>query len=356
MPTLSARLPKWLSFLSFPDRKAEAIAARNQAKQALLAAIANLKATYPKADNAPITDLDLTEEERADLETLIANLEALTPYPAPLRQGTELLNGTWVLDYSDAQEIARLATLPLGLRTGKICQIIDVETSSFENRAEVRHRWGLLSGYVRVTAVFEPTPDPSRKVRNRRINVDFQTRFFAIQKLLGIPTPFFDPIRTVQVENPPDRIPSLEITYLDETLRIGRGGEGSLFLLTKEQEALTPGEEPNALLAPGNALPAASTPEAAIAPAPEVATPSAETGTTTARKVAPTVAPAKVAPAKAAPAKATPPENPVPTEPATTAPAAAEDTPTASPAPTPAPDSSSDAGSSASVDSTGDPA
>ncbi|WP_353259580.1 PAP/fibrillin family protein [Prochlorothrix hollandica] len=233
MPTLSLSwLPKWLRF---GDRKAEIIANRNQSKQALLDRIAIFRSKYPKPNNAPLTHLDLGEDNRAALEALTQNLEALTPYPAPLRQGTQLLDGTWVLLYSDAQEIARLANLPLGLRTGQICQVIDVANFSFENKADVNHRWGLLSGYVRVTAVFEPTPNQGRKVRERRIDVDFKTRFFAIQKLLGLPTPFFDPIRTVEIENPPEVVPSLEISYLDETLRIGRGGEGSLFILLKEE-------------------------------------------------------------------------------------------------------------------------
>ena len=36
-----------------------------------------------------------------------------------------------------------------------------------------------------------------------------------------------------EARNPSGRIPSLNITYIDETMRIGRGGDGSLFILTK---------------------------------------------------------------------------------------------------------------------------
>lgn len=250
MPTLTLPwLPKWLNF---GQRKAEVLETRLQAKQALFDRLVALRQTYPKAHNAPLTHLDLGEDNQAELETLIAQLEELTPYPAPLRQGSELLNGTWVLIYSDAQEIARLATLPLGLRTGQVCQIVDVEALSFENKADVRHRWGLLSGFVRVTAVFEPTPNLGRKMRNRRIDVDFQTRFFSITRMIGIPTPFFDPIRSVEVNNPPEVVPSLEITYLDEEVRIGRGGEGSLFVLVKEEavETLLQPRTPIAALLP----------------------------------------------------------------------------------------------------------
>ena len=299
MPTLTLPwLPKWLNF---GQRKAEVLEARLQAKQALFDRLISLRETYPKIDNAPLTHLDLGEESQADLETLITALEDLTPYPAPLRQGSELLNGTWVLVYSDAQEIARLATLPLGLRTGQVCQIVDVETLSFENKANVRHQWGLLAGFVRVTAVFEPTPNLGRKMRNRRINVDFQTRFFSITKMLGIPTPFFDPIRSVDVNNPPEVVPSLEITYLDEEVRIGRGGEGSLFVLVKEEAAetlLQPQTQITGLLPPAKAE---TSPEAAIEP------------TTESKPLTPTATEAPSAVAQPDPAPPAEAEDPLPT-------------------------------------------
>ena len=37
----------------------------------------------------------------------------------------------------------------------------------------------------------------------------------------------------VPARGPKGRIPSLDITYLDENMRIGRGGDGSLFILSK---------------------------------------------------------------------------------------------------------------------------
>lgn len=39
----------------------------------------------------------------------------------------------------------------------------------------------------------------------------------------------------MKARNPQGRIPSLTITYIDETMRIGRGGDGSLFILTKAE-------------------------------------------------------------------------------------------------------------------------
>lgn len=85
----------------------------------------------------------------------------------------------------------------------------------------------MISGSVKVTATFEPAPEDSTK----RINVQFEKRYLSIETIIGIPTPKLNPFKVVPANNPQGRIPSLEVTYLDETLRIGRGGDGSLFIL-----------------------------------------------------------------------------------------------------------------------------
>jgi len=86
---------------------------------------------------------------------------------------------------------------------------------------------------VRVTATFEPAKEAEDILSNQRINVNFQQRFLGIQRILGIETGWLDPMRVVEAKNPVGRIPSLKITYIDETMRIGRGGDESLFILTR---------------------------------------------------------------------------------------------------------------------------
>ncbi len=109
----------------------------------------------------------------------------------------------------------------------------DIETASFENKAWVQHKSGLLSGYVRVTATFKPAKQGGDQLPNQKINIDFQKRFLGINQILGIKTNLLDPMRIVEARNPKGRIPSLNITYIDETMRVGRGGDGSLFILTR---------------------------------------------------------------------------------------------------------------------------
>ena len=180
-------------------------------------------------DDSPVTNLTLEQGLVEEIEQLTTEVEEINPNPQPLLNAIDLLNGKWLLQYSTAREIRSLSSLPLGLKIGKVYQEIDVENKSFFNLAFVKHPWGLVSGSVKVTATFEPAEDET----NKRINVNFDKRFLSIEKLFGIQTPKLNPFKVVQANNPQGRIPTLDVTYLDETLRIGRGGDGSLFILKR---------------------------------------------------------------------------------------------------------------------------
>ncbi len=159
-------------------------------------------------------------------------LESLNPHPQPLIHATALLEGAWQLQYSTAREIRSLDSLPMGLQIGKVYQAINIADKLFFNVAQVQHPLGLISGYVKVTASFEPAIDTSN-LADKRINVYFDKRYLAIEKIIGINTPQLNPFKVIVANNPQGRIATLDITYLDETLRIGRGGDESLFILNK---------------------------------------------------------------------------------------------------------------------------
>ena len=180
-------------------------------------------------DDSPVTNLTLNETLVEEIEQVTREVEEVNPNPQPLLYATSLLNGSWLLQYSTAREIRSLSSLPLGLKIGKVYQEIDVAKKSFFNLAFVKHPLGLVSGNVKVTATFEPAKEET----NKRINVQFDRRYLSIEKILGIPTPTLNPFKVVQANNPQGRIPTLDITYLDENLRIGRGGDGSLFILKR---------------------------------------------------------------------------------------------------------------------------
>ncbi|CAD5965735.1 PAP fibrillin [Planktothrix tepida] len=203
-------------------------------KQQLMTKIETVQSQLGRIDGSPATNLKIKPDLAEEIETMVVQLEAKNPNYRPLLYNPLLLNGSWLLLYSTAREIRSLASLPLGLKVGKIYQMIDVESRQFFNQAFVRHPLGLISGYVKVTATFEPVIDDN-KLPNNRLNVFFQQRYIAISNIIGVKTPQLEPARVVPARNPVGRIPSLEITYLDETFRIGRGGDGSLFVLRKSE-------------------------------------------------------------------------------------------------------------------------
>lgn len=183
-------------------------------------------------DGSPVTNLKLDKTLETEIEQLTKELENLNPHPLPLLYTPNLLEGTWQLQYSTAREIRSLDSLPLGLKVGKVYQVINVGNKDFFNLAQVQHPLKLISGHVKVTASFEPAINTSG-LADKRINVYFDQRYLAIEKIVGIATPKLNPFKVIKANNPRGRVATLDITYIDETFRIGRGGDQSLFILNK---------------------------------------------------------------------------------------------------------------------------
>jgi PAP_fibrillin len=187
-------------------------------------------------DRSPITNLKLNKATAQEIEGLAEQLEGANPNLYPLLYSPSLLQGNWLLQYSTAREIRSLDSLPLGLKVGQVYQSIDLANKSFFNLAFVKHPLGIISGYVKVTASFEIAKEDFQPLPDKRINVYFDRRYLSISQIIGIKTPQLDSFKVVKANNPQGRVASLDITYLDENLRIGRGGDGSLFILTKSDD------------------------------------------------------------------------------------------------------------------------
>ena len=161
----------------------------------------------------------------------IANLENFNPTTRPL-EATHLLEGDWQLIYTTSKALLNIDGVPLS-KLGAVYQCIRVETNSVYNIAEV---YGIpyFSGLVSVVARFSP-------VTERRVNVKFQRSIIGLQRLIGYTSPseFISQIESgkkffaVDVPINTDRQGWLDITYIDHDLRIGRGNEGSVFVLKK---------------------------------------------------------------------------------------------------------------------------
>lgn len=175
------------------------------------------------------------EIEKQAILSAIAQLEDRNPTPHPV-EALDRLNGNWRLLYTTSQELLQIDRLPF-LKLGQIYQYVQASTAKIYNIAEVS---GLpyLEGIISVAARFEPLSD-------RRIKVNFERGILGLQRLLDYRSPnfFIQQLETGKKFTAIDfNITNreqkgwLDITYLDDDMRIGRGNEGSVFVLTKVRE------------------------------------------------------------------------------------------------------------------------
>lgn len=176
-----------------------------------------------------------TETDRQAILAAIARLEDRNPTPQPT-EALDLLDGNWRLLYTTSRGLLNLDQIPLG-QLGQIYQFVRAQTAKIYNIAEI-YSLPYLEGLVSVAATFEP-------VSERRVNVRFERSILGLQRWVGYQTPsaFVRQIEAGEkflaidfsIQNR-DQRGWLEITYLDADLRIGRGNEGSVFVLTKVNE------------------------------------------------------------------------------------------------------------------------
>ncbi|AFY39277.1 fibrillin family protein [[Leptolyngbya] sp. PCC 7376] len=175
-----------------------------------------------------------TEVDRANILTVIDRLEDQNPTSKPL-ETPQLLEGDWRLVYTTSKGILGINRFPL-MQLGQVYQCIRPEQNKIYNIAELE---GIpfLEGLILVEATLE-------KVSDKRVNVFFHRFLIGSQRLMGYRFPKGLVERLISGQkfmpidfgiNSKDNNGWLEITYLDEDLRIGRGNEGSVFVLSKEK-------------------------------------------------------------------------------------------------------------------------
>lgn len=177
-----------------------------------------------------------TAADRLAIDALTVRLEERNPTPNPLA-ATDRLGGNWRLLYTTSQELLNIDRVPLA-SLGSIYQCIRLPENRIYNLAEVVGP-PLLSGLVTVAARLEPVSD-------RRVNVRFERGIVGLQSLLAYqaPSQFISILEATPrlswlkgidfTLNAERQAGWLEVTYLDDDLRIGRGNQGSLFILSKD--------------------------------------------------------------------------------------------------------------------------
>ncbi len=176
--------------------------------------------------------LSASNTEQLAILAAIADVETSNPTLRPLE--SVVLDGDWRLIYTTSASLLNLGRLPLS-DLGQIYQCIRLDTSRIYNIAEVQSL-PYLSSLVSVVAKFQP-------IDERRVQVNFERSIVGLQNLLGYQSPaaFIDkissPAKLLAIDfpiNSNNRDSWLDITYLDENLRISRGNQGSVFVLTKD--------------------------------------------------------------------------------------------------------------------------
>lgn len=186
-----------------------------------------------------------TPEQSAVVSRLIENLELLNPTTVPTG-AAHLLSGNWKMLYTTSEGLIRLGTSLPGLTTGEIYQFIQADTQQVINVAEVQGS-GILETILpksifSVKATFTIASD-------QRVFVTFRDYVLGLQAVMNYE---IDTYLTL-LQHKPEQLPALkipiaegqqagwlDITYLDSSLRIGRGNAGSIFVLERvESSALS---------------------------------------------------------------------------------------------------------------------
>ena len=192
----TARNAFQLPELSFPNLFLSKDVRRSELKEQILSLASETK-----------RGLTATDEQKEQMQTLFAELEALNPTPNPLIVNGKKasVNGDWSLDYTTSDSILGKGGFP---RIGPIIQNIDTTTLSARNSEVVQY---LLFPIPRsISAELSPVNGKFTDVKFKRFQLG----------PIGFDAP--DSFRG-----------ALDITYLDQDVRLTRGDRGNIFVLTR---------------------------------------------------------------------------------------------------------------------------
>ena len=120
------------------------------------------------------------------------------------------LSGDWNLEYTSSKSL--IGKGKVGRKTGEILQRINVKTLRAEN-SEILSYFGLPSFKSSVTANLFPVSKSKADVQFDRFNIGGFKYSVVSLKLGG----------------------SIDVTYIDDDLRLTRGDKGNIFVLTKKK-------------------------------------------------------------------------------------------------------------------------
>eukprot|EP00584_Thalassiosira_punctigera_P017676 CAMPEP_0172559126 /NCGR_PEP_ID=MMETSP1067-20121228/82727_1 /TAXON_ID=265564 ORGANISM="Thalassiosira punctigera, Strain Tpunct2005C2" /NCGR_SAMPLE_ID=MMETSP1067 /ASSEMBLY_ACC=CAM_ASM_000444 /LENGTH=236 /DNA_ID=CAMNT_0013348655 /DNA_START=18 /DNA_END=728 /DNA_ORIENTATION=+ len=147
-----------------------------------------------------------TDDQMEEMDGLFSQLEKLNPTVNPITNKLSTLSGDWSLDYTTSGSILGKGGSP---RIGPIIQNIDTAALSAKNSEIIRYG-GIINVSRSVSAALSP-------VNGKLTDVKFK-------KFMVGPLGF---------DAPDSARGQLEITYLDDEVRLTRGDKGNIFVLTR---------------------------------------------------------------------------------------------------------------------------
>lgn len=205
--------------MSQPQPQARAVgsyeAALGDAKDALYAALEGM--------NRGI--FGMTSEKRSEIHALVELLESKNPTPEPTDKLQDKVDGCWRLVYSTISILGKKRT-KLGLRDfislGDFFQMIDVKEEKAVNVIKFSARaLKILSGQLTIEASYKITT-------KTKVDITLDSSTITPDQLMNIFQKNYDML--LAIFNPEGW---LEITYVDESLRIGRDDKANIFVLER---------------------------------------------------------------------------------------------------------------------------
>jgi hypothetical protein len=151
-----------------------------------------------------------TPEQKDAIQKLFVKLEKMNPTQKPLTQkNPDLINGVWSLEYTTSDSILGKKNSGWQQKVGPILQTIDTLSLTAENSEVVKY-FGIFELPNKVTIDLSPQSDRLTNVQFKRFSVG-PIGFDAPEKAKGY----------------------LDITYLDDNVRLSRGNMDNIFVLTR---------------------------------------------------------------------------------------------------------------------------
>ncbi|XP_004306596.1 PREDICTED: probable plastid-lipid-associated protein 7, chloroplastic isoform X2 [Fragaria vesca subsp. vesca] len=167
--------------------------------------------------------------KKSEIEGLVEQLESQNPTPDPT-VNLEKVGGCWKLVYSTITILGSRRT-KLGLRDfislGDFYQNIDVAKGKAVNVIEFNVRGlNLFNGRLTIVASF-------KKASKSRVDISYDNSTITPVQLMNVFRKNYDIL--LGIFNPDGW---LEITYVDDTVRIGRDDKGNIFILERSEEIM----------------------------------------------------------------------------------------------------------------------